>query len=185
MPIDFRCTKCNRLLRTGDDAVGKQAKCPECGTIVDVPVSPAGGEASGSPGAPPPGPAPDSQSPFGAAADSPFGAGGAGSENPYEAPHAEATPGYPFGGPSIQPGYVPNYLVQAILCTLFCCLPFGIVAIVFAAQVNGHLAAGNFAAAADASRAARTWCWVSFWLGLAPALIWFVMVMFMGIAGSL
>ena len=35
---------------------------------------------------------------------------------------------------------VPNYLVQAILTTIFCCLPFGIVAIVFAAQVNGKLA---------------------------------------------
>jgi len=34
--------------------------------------------------------------------------------------------------------------VQAILCTLFCCLPFGIVAIVFAAQVDGKLAAGDY-----------------------------------------
>src|SRR5438093_12052328 len=31
---------------------------------------------------------------------------------------------------------VPNYLIQAILVTLCCCLPFGIPAIVYAAQVN-------------------------------------------------
>src|SRR5438128_1439779 len=36
--------------------------------------------------------------------------------------------------------HVPNYLVQSILCTLFCCLPFGIVAIVYAAQVNSKVA---------------------------------------------
>jgi len=38
---------------------------------------------------------------------------------------------------------VPNYLVQAILCTICCCLPFGIVAIVYAAQVNGKVAGGR------------------------------------------
>ncbi|NER07984.1 MAG: CD225/dispanin family protein [Okeania sp. SIO3C4] len=34
---------------------------------------------------------------------------------------------------------VPSYLTQAILITVFCCLPFGIVAIVYAAQVNSRL----------------------------------------------
>ena len=43
--------------------------------------------------------------------------------------------------------YVPNHLVWAILSTLFCCLPLGIVSIVFAAQVNGKLAAGDVAGA--------------------------------------
>ena len=33
---------------------------------------------------------------------------------------------------------VPNNLVWAILTTLFCCLPAGIVSIVYAAQVNGR-----------------------------------------------
>ena len=37
------------------------------------------------------------------------------------------------------PEQIPNYLVQAILVTIFCCLPFGIVSIVYAAQVNGKL----------------------------------------------
>ena len=72
---------------------------------------------------------------------------------------------------------VPNYLVQAILVTLFCCLPFGIAAIVFAAQVNSKLAAGDYAGAVDASNKARTWCWVSFGLGLAGSLIWFVLAL--------
>jgi len=68
--------------------------------------------------------------------------------------------------------HVPNYLVQAILCTLFCCLPFGIVAILFAAQVNGHLSSGNYRAAQAASNNARTWCWAAFGCGLAWIVIW-------------
>ncbi len=39
MPIEFRCTRCNKLLRTGDDTAGKQAKCPECGTVMPIPSS--------------------------------------------------------------------------------------------------------------------------------------------------
>ena len=36
-----------------------------------------------------------------------------------------------------QPHDIPTYLWQSIVCTLLCCMPFGIVAIVFAAQVVG------------------------------------------------
>ncbi len=84
------------------------------------------------------------------------------------------SPSGPAGSPQLSPGGVreiPNYLVQAILCTLFCCLPFGIVSIVFAAQVSGKAAAGDYAGAQAASNSARTWCWVSFWCGLVPALV--------------
>ena len=31
MPIEFRCTQCNKLLRTADASAGKKAKCPDCG----------------------------------------------------------------------------------------------------------------------------------------------------------
>ena len=62
---------------------------------------------------------------------------------------------------------VPNYLVFAILATVFCCLPTGIAAIVYAAQVNGKLQAGNIAGAQADSRNAKMWCWISFGLGLA------------------
>ena len=68
--------------------------------------------------------------------------------------------------------HIPNYLVQAILVTIFCCLIPGIVAIVYAAQVNGKLAAGDIAGARRASNNAKTWAWVSFGLGLVVILIW-------------
>lgn len=78
-----------------------------------------------------------------------------------------ATP-LPVTGVVMPPGAaVPNYLVFAILATVFCCLPTGIAAIIFAAQVNGKLQAGDLAGAQAASNNAKIWCWVSFGLGLA------------------
>ena len=64
------------------------------------------------------------------------------------------------------PEHISSYLVPAILVTIFCCLPFGIVSIVYAAQVNEKLAAGDVAGAMRASDNAKTWMWVSFGVGL-------------------
>ncbi|KAB7762832.1 MULTISPECIES: CD225/dispanin family protein [unclassified Xanthomonas] len=52
---------------------------------------------------------------------------------------------------------VSNNLVWAILTTLFCCLPLGIVSIVYASQVNTKLAAGDVAGARDSSDKAKKW----------------------------
>ena len=71
---------------------------------------------------------------------------------------------------------VPNYLVQAILCTLFCCLPAGIVSIVYAAQVNSKLAVGDRAGAIQSSENAKKWAWVSFGISLALLVIYIVIV---------
>ena len=57
---------------------------------------------------------------------------------------------------------VRSYLTEAILVTLFCCMPLGIVAIVHAAQVSAKVAAGQFAAAREDAAAAKKWCWISF-----------------------
>ena len=72
---------------------------------------------------------------------------------------------------SPQPPNVPNYLVQSILVTVFCCLPFGIVAIIFAAQVNTKLAAGDYQGAVSSSNSAKMWSWISFGLGLVVIVI--------------
>lgn len=85
---------------------------------------------------------------------------------------------FPGGKPTI-----PNYLVQSILVTLCCCLPGGIVAIVYAAQVNTKLGVGDFAGAQEASDKAKMWCWVSFGVGLVVNLI-FGAIQFLAIASS-
>jgi phage FluMu protein Com len=57
MAIEFRCTQCNRLLRTGDETAGRDAQCPECGAISAIPASTA-------PSEPPPPAGPEGGNPF-------------------------------------------------------------------------------------------------------------------------
>ncbi len=78
---------------------------------------------------------------------------------------------------------IPNYLVQAILVTIFCCLPFGIPAIVFAAQVNGKIAAGDYDGAVATSKKAKLWSWVSFWVGLGFVVIYVFLAIVGAVAG--
>jgi hypothetical protein len=72
------------------------------------------------------------------------------------------------------PAMIPNFMVQAILVTLFCCLPFGIPAIIFASQVNGKIQCGDLPGALAASKNAKTWVWIAFGIGFAALLIGFV-----------
>jgi hypothetical protein len=67
---------------------------------------------------------------------------------------------------------IPNYLIQSILVTLCCCIPLGVVAIIFAAQVNSKLAAGDIAGAREASANAKKFCWIGFIVGLVVIAIW-------------
>ena len=73
-------------------------------------------------------------------------------------PSYQPQPGYgpqqPYGA---RPAMPDTYLVWAILATLLCCMPFGIVSIVKASQVSTLYYQGNYAEARAASRAARNW----------------------------
>jgi predicted nucleic acid-binding Zn ribbon protein len=69
---------------------------------------------------------------------------------------------------------IPNYLVQSILITIFCCLPFGIVSIIFAAQVNGEIKAGNIEKAQECSRKAKLWSWWGFGIGIVSTVLWII-----------
>jgi hypothetical protein len=99
-------------------------------------------------------------------------------------PPTMTTTPLPVQGVVLPPGAtVPNYLVFAILATVFCCLPAGIPAIVFAAQVNGKLQAGDLAGAQAASNNAKMWCWISFGVGLAAIGVWVLLVMIGVVSG--
>jgi hypothetical protein len=98
--------------------------------------------------------------------------------DPYSQP---AQPQFGQGGP--RPN-IPNHLVKAIISTLCCCLPFGIVAIVFAAQVNGKLDAGDYAGAQKSSEQASFWGNLSIGIGLAVNLIVIVLQVIAGMAAN-
>ena len=85
----------------------------------------------------------------------------------------------PSSPPRPQPSEtVPNYLVQSILVTILCCLPLGIPAIVFSAQVNGKLQSGDYAGAVESSRKAKKFCWIAFGVGLAIGILYFIIGFF-------
>ncbi len=70
------------------------------------------------------------------------------------------------------PAHVENHLVKAIIVTVLCCLPLGIVAIVYAASVNGKLQAGDYAGAVEAGQKANTWANCGLGVGIAWILIY-------------
>lgn len=67
--------------------------------------------------------------------------------------------------PSGTPDKVPNYLIPAIISAL-CCFPLGIISIIFAAQVNGKVAAGDVTGALDASKKAKLFSIIFIALGV-------------------
>ena len=72
----------------------------------------------------------------------------------------------PMGQPEIS-----TYLWPAILSTLCCFLPTGVVGIVYAAKVQSRLETGDYPGALEASKKAAIWCWVTFGLGIAVGII--------------
>jgi len=116
MAIEFRCTQCQKLLRTQDETAGKQAKCPHCGAMVQIPSatgdslggplpssgnpfeSGAGGLPGSSPGGFPSGGVPGGLPPAGGYGGPPAGAAPPGSFNPYQSPVYGGPAPSPFGG---------------------------------------------------------------------------------------
>lgn len=120
----------------------------------------------------------------------------------YGQPQGQPQYGQPQGNPAQQPQYAQpqyaqpqygstpppmpdTYMVWAILVTLFCCLPFGIVSIVKASQVSSLYAAGNYQAAQSASQEAKKWAmWgaLSCVIGVVAYILFFVVLAGVGAA---
>jgi Interferon-induced transmembrane protein len=103
-------------------------------------------------------------------------------------------PAQPYGDPSYgqqpyppQPGYGPpapgygygvqappppdNYLVWAILSTVLCCLPLGVVSIIKSSQVNTLWAQGYYDEARKSAEAAKKW---AMWSAISTLIIYVV-----------
>ena len=86
-----------------------------------------------------------------------------------------------YSAPQQPGGNVPIYppssnLVWAILSTVLCCLPLGVVSIVYASQVDSEWSRGNYQEAYRKSRLARNWAIASLCTGLVSSLIYAVCV---------
>lgn len=73
-----------------------------------------------------------------------------------------------------------NYLIESILVTIFCCLPFGIVGIVFASQVNSKFDAGDYEGAIKTSKEAKKWMNLGLISGLVIGLFYLIFIFALG-----
>jgi hypothetical protein len=88
-------------------------------------------------------------------------------------------PGYqqPYQQQPANGGYPPkSWMVESILVLIFCCLPFGIVGVVYASKVDGLYHSGRYAEAEQASRDAGKWTKIGFFLGLAVIALYIILI---------
>lgn len=152
------------------------------------PPNPESGDEGSNPAGP--GGRPEGEQPYGPPDDRPpYGSPGYGSAPQYGQPYGQpyGPPGYgsapqhgqPYGQPygsapqygAPPPPAPPNYLVWAIVTTLLCCLPLGIVSIVFSTQVNTKWMAGDQPGAVKASRNAKNFAIASAAAGAVVLLV--------------
>jgi hypothetical protein len=73
---------------------------------------------------------------------------------------------------------IPNYLIPAILSTVFCCLPVGVISIIFATQVNSKIASGDITGATESSGKAKMFMFIAVGLGLLSWVVGVVLWIF-------
>lgn len=73
-----------------------------------------------------------------------------------------------------QPKRPNNYLALAIISTILCCLPAGIVSIVYSTKVNSLYEDGKYDEAERASKNAKTWGLVSIGLAVVGLVLYFI-----------
>lgn len=80
-----------------------------------------------------------------------------------------------------------TWLVESILTTIFCCLPFGIVGIIKASKVSSLYNSGDYAGAAEASSQAKKWTLIGVIMGSVWIILYILMLVanFGGVFGAL
>ena len=86
-------------------------------------------------------------------------------------PHQPQPPKATLHSQTYQMPLPDNHLVWAILSTVCCCLPFGIVAIIKSMQVNDFYNSGNYEQALIAADEAKNWCIISLVLGIVSCCV--------------
>ena len=104
-----------------------------------------------------------------------YGNGGQSNENPYQ-----------YGNTQYNAGQKPingtPYLVFAIISTLLCCLPLGIVAIVYASRINSLQKNGDYAGAQNAAKKAKLFTIISAVAALVVTIFYIIFAVVIGIS---
>ena len=99
--------------------------------------------------------------------------------NPYASPQSGTvqSPAMQMSSPApyINSGGI---LAFAIVSTIMCCPPFGIPGIVYAAKINGQLAAGDLMGAQESARKSKMWSWIGIGGWLLFFLIYILAIIF-------
>ena len=104
----------------------------------------------------------------------------------YQPPPPPSAPP-PYGAPqSGYPAQQPDSnLVWGILSALLCCLPLGVVSIVYSSKVSGLWAQGRYAEAQTAANTAKKWAIWGAVAGVVVLIIYGVLALAGGITGSM
>lgn len=88
-----------------------------------------------------------------------------------------------YSAPQTPPHYpLPkSWLVESILVTVLCCLPFGIIGIVNASKVESKYYAGDYLGAEKASKEAKKWSLIGVGTGLVGGILYFILIIIIGI----
>jgi len=103
-----------------------------------------------------------------------------GGNNPSSGENSDfrTTPNYnnDFRDDEIPPLKPANWLWQSIVATILCCLPIGIVGIIYAARVDSLYYNRKYVEAEAFAKKAKTWTLVAVVLGVVYLIIWSVLL---------
>lgn len=94
------------------------------------------------------------------------------------------TPPTPPNAPLMEhqiPVRAKTWLLESILATIFCCLPFGIVGIVYAIKVNSLHDQTRYEESRRASKNAKKWAMIALTIGI----LYLAFILIMASVGSL
>ncbi|WP_242997264.1 CD225/dispanin family protein [Dorea formicigenerans] len=119
-----------------------------------------------------------------------YGSAGQNNENPYQygstgqntSADYNANNGT-YGQPQ-KPINGTTYLIFAIISTLLCCLPLGIVAIVYACKINSLQRSGDYAGAQNAAKKAKMFTIIGTVAALVVSIFYIIFAIVIGIGSS-
>lgn len=82
--------------------------------------------------------------------------------------------GQQWGAAAAQGPKPDTWLWQSIVVTLLCCLPAGVVGIIFAAQANSAVGAGNYDEAREKAKTARLATLIGLGLGVVVIILYII-----------